>query len=237
MQEIQGDLDIKGVSGLTSISAPKLNSISGGFNLQELTVLQTLSCPALTKVGTINWVTLPALKALEFTAEVTECQEVLITDTWLTSLDGINLVTADIFNINNNKYLKTVNVALGNVTGALSVEFNSKGVDVSFPDLVWAMNITIRDAGSVSFPKLTEVNSTIAFINNTFTECQFPALTEVGQSFAFNSNTQLTNITATKLESIGGTFQLANNTKLLRIDSFEALTTVDGSIDFSGAFN
>jgi hypothetical protein len=236
VQNIQGDLNIKGASGLTLISCPQLQSISGGFNLQELTILQTLSCPSLTQVGTINWVTLPAWNALEFTAEVTQCTEVLITDTILTSLDGINLVTADMFNINNNKYLKTVNVALNNVTGALSIEFNSKDVDVSFPDLAWAMNITVRDAGSVSFPKLQGVNSTIAFINNTFTDCQFPALTQVGQSFAFNSNSQLTNITASKLETIGGTFQIANNTKLLRIDSFQDLTSVDGSVDFSGAF-
>lgn len=236
LQTLQGDLNIKGASGLVSISCPQLQSISGAFNLQELTILTTLSCPSLTKVGSINWVTLPALKALEFTAEVTECPSVLITDTTLTTLDGINLTEADIFNVNNNNYLKTVDIALGNITGALSVVANSKGVNVSFPNLEWAMNITVRDAGSISIPNLKVVNSSIAFVNNTLTDCQFPVLTQVGQSFTFNSNTKLTNITANKLESIGGTFQIANNTQLIRIDGFESLASVDGSIDFSGDF-
>lgn len=236
VQVIQGDFNVKGAAGLVSISAASLRTISGGFNLQGLIILQTLSCPQLTKVGTINWVTLPALRALEFTAEVTECAEVLITDTQLGSLDGINLQTCNIFNINNNKQLKTVNVALGNVTNALSVEFNSKNVDVSFPNLVWARNITVRDAGTASFPELSFVNQTIAFINNTFESVSFPKLTQVGQSFTFNSNSKLTNITAEGLETIGGTFQLANNTKLVVIDGFNSLTTVEGSIDFSGSF-
>lgn len=236
LQTIDGDFTVNGAAGLVSISASSLRSISGNFRLQGLIVLQTLSCPKLSKVGTINWVTLPALKALDFATEVTECSEVLITDTQLNSLDGINLQTAKIFNINNNKYLKTVNVALGNVSDALSIEFNSKNVDVSFPQLTWAMNITVRDAGSVSFPKLVSVNQTIAFINNTFPAASFPMLTQVGQSFTFNSNTKLTNVTADKLETIGGTFQLANNTQLINIDGFDSLTTVAGSVDFSGSF-
>lgn len=236
VQVISGDLIIAGAAGLVSISGPRLRTISGDFRLTGLTILSTLSFPQLSKVGTINWVTLPALRALEFTTEITDCSEVLITDTLLSSLDGINLDTAKIFNINNNRQLKTVNVALGNVSDALSVEFNSKNVDVSFPNLVWAMNITVRDAGSASFPKLESVNQTIAFIENTFESVSFPVLTEVGQSFTFNNNNKLTNITANKLETIGGTFQLANNTNLVEIEGFSSLATVEGSIDFSGSF-
>lgn len=236
LQTLNGDLTISGATGLTSISAPMLRSISGTWTMKELTILSSVSCASLTSVGNINWQTLPALKALDFTSGVAKCDEVLITDTILTSLNGIQLQTVTNFNINNNKYLKEVNVALGNVSNALNIEFNSKGVNVAFPDLVWAKNITIRDAGSVSFPKLESVNGTIAFINNTFTDAAFPELTEVGGSFAFNSNSQLSNVSAVNLETIGGTFQLANNTKLTDIDGFPALTTVDGSVDFSGSF-
>lgn len=235
LQTLNGDFIINGATGLTSISAPMLRSISGEWTMQELTILSSVSFAALTSVGTINWQTLPALKALDFTSGVTKCDEVKITDTILTTLNGIQLQTATNFNVNNNKYLKEVNVALGNVSNALNIEFNSKGVDVAFPNLVWAKNITIRDAGSVSFPKLESVNGTIAFINNTFSSAEFPELTEVG-GFAFNSNSQLSNVSALNLETIGGTFQLANNTKLTNIDGFPALATVDGSVDFSGSF-
>lgn len=236
VQVIQGDFIVDGAAGLVSISAPKLRSISGKMELHGLIILQTLSCPQLSKVGTINWVTLPALKALEFTTSVTECLEVLITDTQLTTLEGIDLQTARIFNVNNNKQLKNVNVGLHNCTDALSVEFNSKNVEVAFPELVWAMNITLRDASSASFPKLETVNKTLACINNTFESVEFPVLTHVGQSFTFNSNTKLTNLTASQLETVGGTFQLANNTKLNNINGFKSLETVEGSVDMSGSF-
>ena len=236
IQTIEGGLTIKGAAGLISIDCPMLRQIEGAFTLTGLTILSTLSMPSLTKVGSISWTTLPALSSLTFTKGVTEAASVLITDTDLNSLDGINLVTASIFNINNNKRLKVVNVSLGNVTQALSVEFNAKSVNCSFPNLVWANNITLRDAGEASFPNLESVNNSASFINNTFTSVDFPELTKVGQSFAFNSNGALTNVTANSLESVGGTFQLANNTNWKIVDSFTSLKTVSGSIDLSGVF-
>jgi hypothetical protein len=221
---------------LTSIDCPKLRQIEGAFTLKSLTILTTLSMPELVKVGKIDWITLPALTRLTFTKGVTEAASVDISDTNLDSLDGISLVTTKTFNINNNRYLKIVNIALANVSEGLSVEFNSKSVNCSFPNLIWATNITIRDAGDVRFPQLSNVNGSIAFINNTFETVEFPELTKVGQSFAFNSNTRLTNVTANKLESIGGTLQLANNTEYKIVKGFASLKTVIGSIDMSGTF-
>ncbi|KAI5784625.1 hypothetical protein EDC01DRAFT_202516 [Geopyxis carbonaria] len=234
--KVTGDIVCDGASSLTSFSAAGLQEITGKFELTGLTVLASLSMPMLNSVGEISWTTLPALKALDFTSQVKKAKKVLITDTILTTLEGINLVETDTFNINNNRYLKIVNVALGNVTEALTIAFNGKGVNASFPNLKWAQNITVRDAGDISFPKLESVNNSISFVNNTFKAAQFPMLTEVGQSLAFVSCTQLTNLTANDLESVGGTFQLANNTKLEEVTSFGALKSVGGAIDMSGAF-
>jgi len=141
-----------------------------------------------------------------------------------------------LFNINNNRYLKTVNVQLSSVSDLLVIEANGKGVNASFPDLTWANNITIRDAGDVFFPKLESVNSSAAFVNNTFQTVSFPELTSVGESFAFISCSRLTNVTANSLKDVGGTFQLANNTKLAKVDGFSSLQKVGGAIDFSGVF-
>jgi hypothetical protein len=236
LSKITKDFKCNGATTLTSISAPGLQEIEGSFTLTSLTVLSTLSMPVLTSVGDISWTTLPALKALDFTTQVKQAKSVLITDTILTSLEGINLVETDTFNINNNKYLKIVDVALGNVTEALTIAFNGKGVNASFPQLKWAQNITVRDAGDISFPNLKEVNNSMSFVNNTFKTANFPKLTEIGQSLAFVSCAQLTNLTANKLESVGGTFQLANNTKLEEVNGFGSLKSVGGAIDMSGAF-
>jgi len=236
VQTIEGDLIIKGAAGLTSITCPMLRQIEGNFVLQGLTVLDTLSMPELTKVGSISWTTLPALSQLTFTKGVTEASSVLIADTDLKSLSGISLVTVKTFNINNNNHLTSVDVALANVSEALSVEFNGDSLNCSFPQLVWATNITIREAGDVFFPKLAAVNSSIAFIQNSFVSVSFPELEKVGQSFAFNGNTKLTNVTANNLVSIGGTFQFANNTQFQNLNGFRSLKTVGGSVDLSGTF-
>jgi len=236
LSSISGDLVIDGATGLTSFTAPGLKTISGSFKLNGLTVLSTLACPELVSVGDISWSTLPALQTLSFTKKVSKANTVLITDTLLTSLEGINLVTAERFNINNNRYLRSVDVAIGNVTDVLIIEANGKGVNASFPNLKWANNITIRDAGDVYFPVLEEVRSSAAFVNNTFTTVEFPELTEVGESLAFVSCSRLTTIKANSLEEVGGTFQLANNTKLAVIDGFEKLAVVGGAVDLSGVF-
>lgn len=234
MSSITGDLIIDGAVGLTGFSAPGLKTIGGSFKLNGLTVLSTLSCPELVSVGDIAWSTLPALQSLSFTKKVSKANTVLITDTLLTSLEGINLVTAERFNINNNRYLRSVNVALGNVTDVLIIEANGKGVNASFPNLKWANNITVRDAGDVYFPVLEEVKSTAAFVNNTFETVSFPELTQVGESLAFVSCSRLTKISANELEEVGGTFQLANNTKLAVVEDFDKLAVVGGAVDISG---
>ncbi|KAF8545123.1 hypothetical protein BDD12DRAFT_872047 [Trichophaea hybrida] len=236
LTSITGDLVINGATGLTSFEATGLKSIGGSFTLTGLTVLSTLSCPELVSVGDIKWTTLPALQQLSFTKQVSKANTVLITDTLLSSLTGINLKTAEQFNINNNRYLKEVNVALTQVSDIIIIEANGKGVNASFPNLIWANNITVRDAGNVYFPKLEAVNSSAAFINDTFQSASFPDLTTVGESFAFVSCSQLTNITANSLTHVGGTFQLANNTKFAKVDGFNSLATVGGAIDFSGVF-
>jgi len=237
LTSITGDLVADGAAGLGSFEAPTLATIGGSFTLKGLTVLGRLSFPNLVSVGDISWATLPALSTLDFTKEITKAKTVLITDTYLSSLRGINLEQADRFNINNNRYLKTVDVALGNVTDLLIIEANGKGVVASFPDLKWANNITIRDAGEVSFPVLEEIRSSAAFVNNTFSDLALPELTEVGESLAFISNSQLTNLTVNSLTEVGGTFQIANNTKLDTVDGFEKLAVVGGAIDLSGTFS
>jgi len=236
LTEIDGDVEANEATKLVSLAGKGLKTIKGTFTLKGLTVLTALSFPELVSVKDIAWTTLPALSELGFTKEVTSADNVMITDTNLASLDGINLQECTTFNVNNNKYLKTVDVALRNVYDILTITFNGNGVKTSFPELQWAKNITIRNAGSVSFPKLEEVKSSVSLINNTFEEVEFPELTKVGQSMALVSCNKLSNLTANSLESVGGTFLLANNTKLETVDGFKKLSKVGGAIDLSGTF-
>lgn len=201
---------------------------------RELIILDTFSAPSLNEVGSIDWQTLPALQSI--TAKITKAQDVSISDTNLLSLDGINLESANRFEINNNKFLRSVNVQLVNITDILSIEFNKPGVEAIFPNLERARNITFRDAGIIELPSLEIVENSISFVNNSIESLSLPNLTEVGESIAWVSNSQLTNISAPVLEDVGGAFQIANNTKLEELDGFPKLKQVGGAIDCAGTF-
>lgn len=234
VERITGDFIVEGARALTNLAAPRLTTIDGKFNLRDLTVLGTLSCPELLKVGELDFQTLPALKELGFAKGISDAGTVRISDTMLTSLDGLKLSDVQNFNINNNKFLKSVNVELTSVSEALLINFNGKGVQAAFPQLKWASNITIQDAANISFPKLEKVNNSLSFTNNTFQQAHFPKLKTAGD-FAMVSCIKLTNVSANALESVTGTFLLANNTKLEEVNQFKELADVAGSVDISGA--
>lgn len=234
---IEEDLIANNVTQIGSIAAPDLEEIGRNFQLNQLTILSTLSFPKLVKVTKIDWVALPALQGLTFSnTGVQEVQELNIDNTELASLDGINLQVADTIYIGNNRFLQSVNMQLGNVTESLTFSNNGADLVAEFPNLLWAYNITIRNLTSVSVPSLASVNGSLGFYGNYFESFSAPNLTDVGGSLAFVSNDKLSNITLPELTTIGGGFQIANNSALEDINGFPKLATVGGALDFTGAF-
>ncbi|KAI9827042.1 MAG: hypothetical protein M1819_007034 [Sarea resinae] len=237
IQSITGSLTGLNGAQLTGLEADSLQTIGQQFSLQNMTVLSTLSFARLAQVGSINWIALPALQSLNFDTQVQKASGVLITDTQLGSLQGINLQEVDNFNINNNPYLNEINVQLGNITQSLNIEANGKNLSASFPNLEWAYNMTFRNCSSVSVPSLASVNGSMGFYSNEFTDFAAPNLTSTKQgSLVFVSNTALTNISLPVLTTIGGGYQIANNTKLSEVNGFTKLSTIAGALDFSGNF-
>lgn len=237
VQEIKGDLTINNCSALGSFTAPNLQKIDGEFYLQTLTVLGVLNCPLLSSVDSIKFITLPALQALQFGTVINESSSVYISDTALTSLQGINVDQIGAFNLNNNKYLSQVDVAFTSVSNSLDISFNSPKVVATFSELKWANNMTFRDVSSISLPNITTVNSSLGFINNSISSLSAPQLTEVGGTLAIVSNSNLKNASFPQLKNIGGGFVVANNTNLAAINGFPNVEQVGGAIDFTGSFD
>lgn len=237
IKKIQGSLNIKNVTQMKTFSAPDLQEIEDSFSINVATVLNRFAMPKLTKVGSINWVTLPQVRQLAFDAVVTNATDITISDTGLTSLDGINVQKVGKFDINNNKDLKEVNVDVASVSNSLDISFNAQDVATSFPYLLWANNITFRDCGEIQLPNITSVNASLGFINNTVKGIQAPNLKKVGGSVSFVSNRKLSNVSFPKLTEIGGGFQIANNTHLKSIMGFPKVKSVAGAIDFQGNFD
>ncbi len=238
IRRIEGSLICREATELTSIEAPQLSIIDRNFELNGLTILSNLNFPALGSVGRIQWTALPALEELSFTSEVTRAQDISITNTYLKSLDGINLEQVRTFEVTNNRYLTKMDLQLGNITQQLTIQGNSRDLVVAFPNLDWAFNMTFRNCSQVNLPSLASVNGSMGFFDNYFESFSAPNLTRTGPggSLVFVSNSRLTNISIPRLTAIGGTYQIANNTRLQKIDGFPDLKTVGGAIDFSGNF-
>ncbi|KFZ17399.1 hypothetical protein V501_01741 [Pseudogymnoascus sp. VKM F-4519 (FW-2642)] len=236
IQQLNGDLIANQAVKLTALSATSLGSISGTIKFTSLTTMSSLEFPSLSQVGAISWTTLNALQSLTFTTGVTKAKSVFITDTALTSLDGINLATVDSFEITNNAYLRKIETQVGNISQALIINNNGPNLELTFPNLIWAFNMTVRNVSSLSIPSLKVVNSTFGVYGSYMESVMAPNLTKVGGDVAFVADSSLTNISMPLLETIGGGLLIANNSKLLDITGFPALKSTAGAISISGNF-
>lgn len=236
IQTITGDLYADNVTQMTSLSGSSLAQIGQSFTLTSLTILANLNFPRLEFVNQIDWEALPALQGLSFSTGIQQASSVSIQNTQLNTLDGINLQTVDTMIITNNNYLNEINMQLGNVTQALTLEANGRNVSATFPNMEWAYNITFRNVSTVSTPSLASVNGSYGLFANFFNDLAAPNLTTVGGSLSLISNMDMTNLSFPELKTVGGGLDVANNTDLKDIN-FPALTTVGGALDFYGNFS
>jgi hypothetical protein len=235
VKQLDGDLIAIGATKLPSLGGGTLTAIKGTLRLTSLTIMSNLAFPLLTKVGAIEWTTLNALQQLGFTSEISEADSIFITDTALTSLDGINLDSVGNFEITNNAFLRTISTQVGEIRTALTINNNGPNLKLQFPNLVWANNMTVRNVSSFEIPSLKSVNATFGVYTSYMESIMAPNLTKVGGDVAFVGDAKLTNISIPLLESIGGGLLIANNTALLAIDGFPKLKTT-GAINISGNF-
>ncbi|OJJ44755.1 hypothetical protein ASPZODRAFT_27392 [Penicilliopsis zonata CBS 506.65] len=236
IEQITGSLSCTGASNLTSLTAASLNTIGDKFTLNGLTTLSALTMADLTSVGSIDWEALPNLQTLSFTAGVSTADSVIITNTGLTTLDGISLETVGEFSITDNTALTTVNVnELKNATSLINFAGNDNSLEVDFPNLGTGTNMTFRNVSSVLVPSLTTLSGELGFWGNTFKKFSAPNLTTTGD-LVFDDNPDLTNISMPVLTTVNGGFEIIVNDKLSVI-SFPDLETVTGAVDFSGEFD
>ena len=95
--KVEGDVTVSSTSTITGFTALGLHSISGTFELLNLTALQTLDAPSLTSVGGINFVILPLLQSTTF--DINQAGNIRISDTQLSSLSGFSLTSVNDFGI------------------------------------------------------------------------------------------------------------------------------------------
>ena len=237
LQSITGDLTLADNGLVTTFAGSSLTSIGGAFTLNNVTVLSTLSFPQLGSVGSISWTSLPALGSLTFTRGVSKASSVVISDTFLSSLDGVDVQSLATMDINNNRRLTDFTSQLGNLSDYLNIQANGQNLKVSLPNLIWIANMTIANVSDFSAPSLVTVNGSARFDSNYFTSFSAPNLTTTSSGdISFVGNAGLTNVTFPVLTSIGGGLLIANNTNLDEINGFPKVKSIGGAVKLRGNF-
>lgn len=235
VKQVTGSLLAKN-SSITELSAPNLNSIGDTLSLSTCTALRSLDMSSLTKVKILKLEALPKLQALGFTRTVSQATSILITNTDLTSLQGLDLETVGDFMVTNNPHLTEINVSkMTNITGYLNFAANHKDLSVRFPSLEGAHNMTFRNVSEASLPSLAKMDGLLGFYSNFFMNISAPNLTATGD-LVFTSNSMVMNISMPKLETVKGGLQLANNSALEDIEGFPKLKLITGALDITGKF-
>lgn len=239
MTEIEGSLIVKNNGLLQSLQSSSLKTIGGDFQLNNVTSLYSLVFPALKEVGTIDWTTLSSLQEPTFgTPGITKAKSVLVADTGVLNLDGINVQALTDMNINNNRRLAKFSTSIKTLSNALYVNANALNMTMEMPNLEWIANMTIANVSTFSVPSLKAVNGSIRFDSNYFTHFLAPNLTNIQDGdLSFVSNPQLQNISIPLLKRVGGGVTIANNTVLTKIDGLDSLEDVGGAIKMRGSFD
>lgn len=222
VQEILGSLVADSAGQLTALSSDSLRIIDGNFTMNNLTILSTVGFPVLTTVNTISFLALPAVEEFTFTKGLSSVSNVIISNTFLATLDGINLVNADSVDINNNNHLVTVTLPLETAKESISIEANDPYPVISLPDLTSAGTITLRNISSISLPTLSFLSGGLYLIDTTVSDFAVDSLSVVTQELIMLDNTNLSETSFQGLLS-AGSISVANNTKLSSL-SFEKLS-------------
>lgn len=232
-----GSIIVSNAAALVRLSSSTISEITGVFNLTNLDGLSSLDFSSLRSVNSINWVSLDQLPGVTFGSEgVTKVSKLLISDTFISSLDGLNVASVDDLDINNNRKLVSWDSDLVNVTSTLKLQSNGAGaMIVNMPKLKKAARLEVRNVQEFNVDAITTIGNLRFEENDKMTSFSAPNATTVDE-ISFTDNEALTNITVPLVESMAGALTIQNNTKLDVIDGFPKLKTIKGTLIFRGDF-
>ncbi|KXX81936.1 Protein ecm33 [Madurella mycetomatis] len=234
---ITGDLIVRNNSRIETVSSDTIERIGGEFNLNDLNSLRRVEFTALTQVDSISWISLGVLNSATL-GPLTRAENIIVSDTFLDDMSAFDLTTVGRFDVNNNRPLERLNLQFTSVNGILNIKDNGLGLQVSLPNLIWVVEMSIANATSFSAPLLRTVNGSANFDQNFFESFMLPNLTSTERGdISFISNGNLNNLTFPVLTSIGGGLLIANNTELTRMAAFPRLEEVGGAVKLRGSFD
>ncbi|KAK6463162.1 3-prime end of extracellular mutant protein [Scheffersomyces coipomensis] len=237
VQAIYGNFTVQNATQAVTLNAPTLQIVSGTLELNANTILATVNFAQLTTVDTLHYNALPALETTGLTTGITSANSVIIEDTGLTSLDGINVFQLGTFNVNNNGDIESINSGLESVTDLLSISYNAEKVDVVLDKLTSANNVIFQSVNSLSTKNLTSINGSLSVTLTSLDTLEFSLLKSIGNSLTIAHNDELESLDFPVLTSVGGAFQISDNPLLTSFDGFGNLSSIGGSVNINGTFD
>ncbi|KAJ4302391.1 cell wall protein Ecm33 [Collariella sp. IMI 366227] len=235
-REITGDLKVLNNGVLETFSSTSLTTIGGAFKLNNVTKLSDLQFASLTSVKSLEFTSVTNLNSMRL-GPLNKADNVIISDTFLNTLEGINLTTVGKLDINNNRRLTKFATQLQSLSDTLVIQANGLKLEVSLPNLEWISEMAIANVTEFLVPSLKVVNGSARFDSNYFETFGAPNLTHTEKGdISFVGNAKLTNMTFPKLTDIGGGLLIANNTALDQITFFPKLKSIGGAIKLNGNF-
>jgi hypothetical protein len=238
-KEITGDLTVIDHETLQNFKSSTLEKVGGEFRMNNVQILRTIEFPKLKEVQKFSIQSAPTLSTLTF-GPLIKADEVTISDTVLTTLDAIDVLTINKLDINTNRRLEKFATQLKSLSDVMNIHANGihgLGLSVEMPNLVWIANMTVANVTEFSVPSLKVVNGSARFDFNFFESFSAPNLTHTEDGdISFVGNGALTNMTFPKLTEVGGGLTIANNTGLDRVTFFPKLEHVRGAVKLRGNF-
>lgn len=231
IQEILGDLVMKTVSNVTSLSLGDLRRLDGTFLIDNAQIINTLSFPKLTEVGSISFSGLANLEDFQFTAGITTVSEVDIQNTLLSSLTGLNIFNASVLNIVNNRFLQQIDLPVENLQGSLTVQLNGDRCSLTLANLTTAGNVTVANVPELAVPSMAYVTGGLYVSGLNMSEIVFHSLKIVQSDMIIQQSSGSETFMAAALLQVGGQLEIGGN--FTSVD-LEQLTEVAGFVNITG---
>lgn len=227
-------MTVRGAPNLVRIEAPSIGSIGNVFSLRELTSLALISFPALRTVKELDWKILPILSTVHVNNEISGIESIIVSDTSLTKFSGFISNELSKLDLNNNRFLESIQSNVEKITGELHIAANSANVAVDLSRLKSAQNLTIQETASLDLSKLEQVENSVSFIANTFKQLKVPKLRSVGGTLSISENPYLNHLEFNSIDDIGGGLVIVNNTSIEKINFFPKLSIIGGAMELVG---
>ncbi|CCJ31165.1 unnamed protein product [Pneumocystis jirovecii] len=230
IEEIDGSLLVTGNSDIVTFYAPVLKIVSGKVEFNTLTALEKISFPHLTSVNTLTLFHCARLESLQLKTGITSISKLTVSDTLLRELEGFDMKVLSSLDINNNNYLIHFNMSnLVKVRGPLVFMQNGQiqnrsGFRLSFPSLETIGDLTVQSVSLIEMDNLRNITGDFIM-----------TLTSVKEvNLAIYNNSNLDTLDFPSLVSIGGSFLLSDNLKLTAITGFPQVSSIGGSVSWTG---